>query len=230
MCQTGCQTRPLSTVDWLGALEHETTRLLAPFELLRDGQGGERDASLCGYRPDNKHLWYARLHSVRGALAAVPGHGASWSLYDGGFNTVLNLEKGPWSWVRVMGDGVQAFWEFNNNSLVLKVAQKGAPSEARRWIAAYQRLVQGRDGAGAKPKAAKANATWVSVMRWHIPLDPPSSVAAAVAPIIRAYGDRALFDLAAVEASRASPGGPLGQEVRGAPVGAPLGELELRRS
>ena len=51
--------------------------------------------------------------------------GAPWTLYDGGYNAVLNLSECQWSWVTVAA-GVKAYWECNDGNLVLKVKQREA--------------------------------------------------------------------------------------------------------
>ncbi|WP_428097607.1 hypothetical protein [Candidatus Rariloculus sp.] len=85
---------PPPGIDWLEALKHEQTRLTRAFQIGPDRRHW-------AYR-DRKHLSYALLASVKKELHNRHSEFGSWKLYDGGYNTVLNLSSDSgWSWNRV---------------------------------------------------------------------------------------------------------------------------------
>jgi len=179
---------PQPVSDWIQALEHEVLRLGHPFDLPREYQQRDQDLGRLGYRSD-KHIWYARLAAVRAVMTTVSPFGAPWTLYDGGYNAVLNLSECQWSWVTVAA-GVKAYWEFNDGNLVLKVEQREADAAARAWLSQYQQQAASitcPHGPNARPKEAKAGSTWISVLSWEINFRDPHQVAADAIEIIRAF-------------------------------------------
>jgi hypothetical protein len=180
---------PQPVSDWIQALEHEVLRLGHPFDLPREyQQQRDQDLGRLGYRSD-KHIWYARLAAVRDVMTTASPFGAPWTLYDGGYNAVLNLSECQWSWVTVAA-GVKAYWEFNDDNLVLKVEQREADAAARAWLSQYQQQaasITSPHGPKARPKKAKAGSTWISVLSWRITFRDPHQVAADAIEIIRAF-------------------------------------------
>ncbi len=82
---------PRPGAAWLEALKHEQTRFTRAFEI-------GTDQPRWAYRSD-KHLFYALLASVKRELENQYSEFGSWRLYDGGWNTVLNLDSdNGWSW------------------------------------------------------------------------------------------------------------------------------------
>ncbi len=165
---------PQPGIDWLEALKHEQTRLTRAFEI---GADGPRRA----YR-SNKHLFYARLASVKHEFESRYSEFGSWRLYDGGYNTVLNLASdNGWSWNRVAQGNATAFWEFNDRDFVLKIKQCGDESITRQWISEIQdNLVPGLLPNGLisrRPRRARAGSQWISVWRWKMPFDSAAKVA-----------------------------------------------------
>ncbi|MDD9996701.1 MAG: hypothetical protein OXQ89_03045 [Rhodospirillaceae bacterium] len=173
---------PRPGIDWLESLKHEQTRLTRAFEKGTDGPWQ-------AYR-SNKHLYYARLASVKRELENQYGDFGSWRLYDGGFNTVLNLTSdGGWSWNRVAQGNAKALWEFNDQDFVLKIEQCGDESATRKWISDIQaKLVPGHLPNGLisrRPRAARAGSQWISAWRWRMPFDSATEVAGRSVAIMR---------------------------------------------
>lgn len=174
---------PRPGADWLEALQHEQTRHTRAFEV------GCDESRWWAYR-SNKHVFYALLASVKHELRNRYRQFGSWKLYDGSFNTVLNLsgDRG-WSWKRVARGNAKAFWEFNDKEFVLKVEQCGDETTTRGWISEIQdKLVPGNLPNGLvsrRPRAAPAGSTWISVWRWRSPFDSAESVAKRCIDIIR---------------------------------------------
>jgi len=86
--------------------------------------------------------------------------------------------------------GVKAYWEFNDDNLVLKVEQREADAAARAWLSQYQQQaasITGPHVPKARPKKAKAGSTWISVLSWRITFRDPHQVAADAIEIIRAF-------------------------------------------
>ena len=122
---------PPPGIDWLEALKHEQTRLTRAFQIGPDRRHW-------AYR-DRKHLSYALLASVKKELHNRHSEFGSWKLYDGGYNTVLNLSSDSgWSWNRVAQGNAKAYWEFNDEEFALKVEQCGDETTTRKWIRAYK--------------------------------------------------------------------------------------------
>lgn len=168
---------PKAGRDWLEALQHEQLRLNNAFDLNSE----KREHA---YR-DSKHMFYALLNSVRKVLNEEYPNIGTWQLYDGGYNTVLNLE----SWKKVAGGNASAYWEFNDCELVLKVEQCGEESITRHWVDEMQRKVQNVEPPGRfearRPRKARDKSTWISVWRWRLPFDTARSVAECSANIIQ---------------------------------------------
>lgn len=178
---------PAPVQDWLNALGHEVYRLKNAWELTLDERRRYWDF---GYRSE-KHLNYALLDGVRKALRAANPELQHWSLYDGGYNAVLNLRAPGVSWVPVAADGqVLAFWEFNDLNLVLKVKQpKGTADAVEAWMKRYRAWVEGIRTSPPKeiPRRARAGSTWVSVLRWNLGFEKPEDVANAAAGIVEDF-------------------------------------------
>ena len=168
---------PKAGRDWLEALQHEQLRLNNAFDLSIE----RREEA---YR-DHKHMFYALLNSVRKILNEEYDNGGTWKLYDGGYNTVLNLD----SWTKVMGGNASAYWEFNDCELVLKVEQCGEENLTRLWVQEIQSKIQNLQlpcrVEARKPRRAKAGSTWISVWRWCLPFDTARSVAQHSVDIIQ---------------------------------------------
>ena len=155
--------------DWLEALRHENLRLNNAFDLTPK----QRETYWCyGYRSD-KHLFYALLNAVREILNEHDS-GGCWSLRDGGYNTVLNLE--PW---KLVADGnASVYWEFNDNQLALKVEQCGKDKITRKWVEETQNIALNLGpSCKVKPRKARAGSTYMSVIRWPLYFDTAHSVA-----------------------------------------------------
>ena len=168
--------------DWLDALEHERTRLAHAFDV------GDRDGRHKAYR-GGKHLAYALLASVKTELHNRYSEFGSWKLYDGGFNSVLNLtDDQGWSWIPVAQGNARFFWEFNNDVFVLKVQQRGDDKITRNWIAGIQPSLpppnSPQDITSWRPRAARAGSEWISVWRWRLPFDSAANVARRCVTII----------------------------------------------
>ena len=173
---------PQAGRDWLEALEHERLRLNGAFDLSSE----DREHV---YR-NRKHMFYALLHSVRKVLHDEHDKLGAWRLYDGGYNTVLNLRgDSEWSWNKVAGSNAEAYWEFNDCNLVLKVKQCGVDEITRDWIEKTQKKIQNLKlpcmVKSKKPKKARAGSKWISVWRWDLPFDTAHDVAERSVEIIR---------------------------------------------
>ena len=164
--------------DWLEALQHEQLRLNNAFDLTSE----RRDA----YR-DRKHMFYALLNSVKKVLNEEYPSIETWQLYDGGYNTVLNLE----SWKEVAGGNASAYWEFNDCELVLKVRRDGEERITRQWVEETQKNIRNLEftaqdrGKKTQNQKARAGSTWISVWRWCLPFDTAHNVAERSVDIIR---------------------------------------------
>ncbi len=160
---------PKAGRDWLEALQHEQLRLNNAFDLNSE----KREHA---YR-DSKHMFYALLNSVKKVLNEEYPNIGTWQLYDGRYNTVLNLD----SWTEVAGGNARAYWEFNDCELVLKVEQCGEESITRHWLDEMQRKVQNVEPPGRvearRPRKARDKSTSISVWRWRLPFDTARSVA-----------------------------------------------------
>ena len=162
--------------DWLEALGHENLRLNNAFDLTPE----QRKKYWCyGYR-SKKHLFYALLNTVRETLNEHDSAGC-WSLYDGGYNTVLNLE--PW---KPVADGnASVYWEFNDDHLALKVEQSGNDAITRKWVGeAQNRALNLESSCKIQPRKARAGSKYISVMRWPLCFDTACSVAERSCEII----------------------------------------------
>ena len=172
---------PRAGRDWLEALQHEQIRHNNAFDL-----SSEKRKRV--YR-DDKHMYYALLNSVRKVLSEEHDELSTWSLYDGGFNTVLNLQEDKWSWKEVAGGNAKAYWEFNDCELVLKVKQCRKEKITRDWVAKTQVKVQNLQPPckveSRKPRKARAGSKWISVWRWKLPFDTASCVSERSVEIIR---------------------------------------------
>lgn len=168
---------PKAGRDWLEALQHEQLRLNNAFDLNSE----KREYA---YR-DSKHMFYALLNSVKKVLNEEYPNIGTWQLYDGGYNTVLNLE----SWKKVARGNASAYWEFNDCELVLKVEQCGEENLTRLWVQEIQSKIQNlqlqRGIEARKPKKAKAGSTWISVWWWCLPFDSARGVAQHSVDIIQ---------------------------------------------
>ncbi len=187
----GTLDKPEPVAHWLEALEHEVWRLDNAFNLTADEQ---KNWWACGYRSP-KHVHYARLQRVRDALHRRYPDLGTWKLYDGGYNTVLNLRRGAHSWrPMIYNPGLTAFWEFNDNRLMLKVRREKGARDVKAWILRWQETAKRHrcPWPMETPKALKAKATWISVMAWKVPADAPETMAGAAAEVIRRFG--ALLD------------------------------------
>ncbi|MBM4321669.1 MAG: hypothetical protein FJ125_17440 [Deltaproteobacteria bacterium] len=172
---------------WCEALTHEQQRLEGAYTLPGALQSVWWNA---GYR-SLRHMMYAKLHAVRGALEAT-AICKPWHLYDGGFNTVLCLHgDSRRSWLPV-AKNVLAFWEWNDDRLVLKVEAKDGQSRemARRWLTAFQRRAgQVNCGVPQKtlPRAAHSGSTWISVQSWAPRFENPRVAADDAVAVIEAF-------------------------------------------
>ena len=183
---------PQAGRDWLEALEHERLRLNGAFDLSSE----DREHVYRG----RKHMFYALLHSVRKVLHDEHGELGAWQLYDAGFNTVLNLHRASeWSWNKVARDNAEAFWEFNDCILALKVWQCGVDEITRDWVEKTQKKIQTLKlpcmVKSNKPRKARAGSKWISVWRWDLPFDTAHNVAERSVEIIRKIS-KSLPDLA----------------------------------
>lgn len=180
---------PRPGLDWIESLGHEQLRLTKPFDLTPDQREQWWDY---GYRQD-KHPWYALLASVRTALAENYSDLGTWNLYDGGYNTVLNLAPGDLSWRPTAGDNAEFFWEFNNENLLLKVHpfEDKSVNLVREWIEeTKERVNEGYPGFGEGIRARKVGKKdpWsISVIKWELEDDFSTAhrVAGRAADIIR---------------------------------------------
>ena len=188
---------PAPVQHWLAALRFERTRLERAAELpeLEGHRPWEAGYPwwLLGYR-DAKGPWFGLLHALR-----LHPRGAGlgrWDLYDGGHNTVLNLDRGDWSWLAVAGGAGRAFWEFNDGDLVLKVQVLAKDNEqpVRTWIEDTQSRILAADPEARRPKRkAPKGKTWLTVVVWEraaLGWGEPAVVAARAAEIVRGHWAR----------------------------------------
>ena len=122
---------PKAGRDWLEALQHEQLRLNNAFDL-------SSEKRKLAYR-DHKHRYYALLNSVKKVLHEKYDSVGTWQLYDGGYNTVLNLAGER---EEVAEGNARAYWEFNDSELFLKVQQCGKEELTRNWIKKTQENIQ----------------------------------------------------------------------------------------
>lgn len=172
---------PKAGRDWLEALQHEQLRLNNAFDLSSERRGS-------AYR-NPKHMFYALLKSVKKALHEKYDSVGTWQLYDGGYNTVLNLKDSDWSWKNVAEGNARAYWEFNNSELFLKVQQCGKEELTRNWIKKTQENIQKLNtSCGSRVNQRKRKnwpSTWIGVWKWYLPFDKAHSVARCSVDIIQ---------------------------------------------
>lgn len=168
---------PKAGRDWLEALQHEQLRLNNAFDLSSE----KRELA---YR-DHKHMYYALLNSVKKVLHEKYDSVGTWQLYDGGHNTVLNLD----SRTEVAEGNARAYWEFNNSELFLKVQQRGKEELTRNWIKKTQENIQKLNtSCGSRVnerKRKKRPSTWIGVWKWYLPFDKAHSVARCSVDVIQ---------------------------------------------
>ena len=178
--------KPTPVAQWLEALAHEVWRLENAFHLTR----AERKSWwIWGYRSP-KHLHYALLQAVRENLHRRHPDIGTWQLFDGGHNTVLNLQRCPYSWIALKDHpGLTAYWEFNDRRLMLKVKREEDPTKTRAWIRTWQNTAKRQPCRWPMelPGALRASATWISVMTWEVPDDSPDEMADAAVAVIRQF-------------------------------------------
>lgn len=182
---------PPPVQDWLSALRHEETRLHRVMEL---GRAARETTWLANGFRSPKCVWYAVLNQVRTPLSRR-GLGR-WSLYDGGHNSVLNLSSHDNLWHPIASvPGLEAYFEFNDGELWLKVRLRGDEAEGRGWIQSYQARALALEGLPAhlprpeKPRRARKGSTWVGVLAWKgLTFDDLDEVADLTAQIVRTYG------------------------------------------
>ena len=172
---------PKAGRDWLEALQHEQLRLNNAFDL-------SSEKRKLAYR-DHKHRYYALLNSVKKVLHEKYDSVGTWQLYDGGYNTVLNLAGENWK--EVAGGNASAYWEFNDCELVLKVRRDGEERITRQWVEETQKNIRNLEftaqdrGKKTQNQKARAGSTWISVWRWCLPFDTAHNVAERSVDIIR---------------------------------------------
>ena len=156
--------------DWIESLRHEQLRLTNAFDLTPDQRKRWWDY---GYRTD-KHLSYALLSSVRKTLNDKHDDLGTWELYDGSYNTVLNLVHDDWSWRSVAGGNAEFYWEFNNENLFLKIHPCEDRDEqiAREWVEETKEKVREgypgfKEGIRAR-KVGKERPQSISVVKWEL--------------------------------------------------------------
>ena len=156
--------------DWIESLRHEKLRLTNAFDLTPDQREQWWDY---GYRAD-KHPFYALLSSVRKILNDKHDDLGTWKLYDGGYNTVLNLVRGDWSWRPVAGGNAEFYWEFNNKDLFLKVHPCEDRDEqiAREWVEKTKEKVREgypgfKEGIRAQ-QVRRERPQSISVVKWKL--------------------------------------------------------------
>ena len=98
----------------------------------------------------------------------------TWKLYDGGYNTVLNLVRGDWSWRPVAGGNAEFYWEFNNKDLFLKVHPCEDRDEqiAREWVEKTKEKVREgypgfKEGIRAQ-QVRRERPQSISVVKWKL--------------------------------------------------------------
>ena len=170
---------PRAGRNWLEALQHEQLRLNNAFDLNSE----KREYA---YR-DSKHMFYALLNSVKKVLNEEYPNFGPWRLYDGGYNTVLNLAGENWK--EVAEGNARAYWEFNDSKLFLKVQQCGKEELTRNWIKKTQENIQKLNtSCGSRVNERKRKnrpSTWIGVWKWSLPFDKAHSVARCSVDIIQ---------------------------------------------
>ena len=201
------ESMPPRGKEWYDSLKNELLRLNCAFEIKN------YDRSICdsndfgwwkyGYRSE-KHLYYSRLHSVKEILN-INGKFGKWALYDGGYNTVLNLnyfrKNSEYSWVRVPGREDNYYWEFNDNKLVLKVeyAKENGDDGIRTWIREKKLsikesgIVWPGDVTPHSPPS-RGGKWYISVFQWILPFDSAQSVAGHAVKIIELVDNSKILD------------------------------------
>ena len=193
--------------EWYDSLKNEALRLNCAFEIenYNSSISGSRDSDWrkrYGYRGnnDNKHLYYSRLHSVKEILSANEKFG-NLLLYDGGFNTVLNLKDEEYSWVRVPGREDNYYWEFNDNKLVLKVeyAKEKGDDGIKAWIGEKKLLIEESSivwpGDVTPHSPPRRGGNWyISVFQWELTFDSAESVADQAVKIIELVANSKILD------------------------------------
>ena len=193
--------------DWYESLKNEALRLNCAFEIENFDRGMYDSKEFgwwkYGYHSE-KHLYYSRLHSVEEFLN-VNGKFGKWALYDGGYNTVLNLnyrrEKSEYSWIRVPGREDNYYWEFNDNKFVLKVqyAKEYGDDGIKTWIKEKKLLIKESDidwPGGVIPNSpqSRGGKWYISVFQWILPFDSAQSVADHAVKIIELVDNSKILD------------------------------------
>ena len=187
--------------DWLASVLAEKSRRLAALEAYKAVREKTVDHWALGYR-SSAHLLYYVLDPLGRKLTKRIGD-SCWSLYSGGYNTVLNLKiDGKWSRTRSIRGNL--FFEFNDDSFLLKLrngewgeavkgkGKKNDPEKLRKVLTSVREEVLENspvDVPSADPiKGNRLDRTYLGVLRWRFDLTRQDEVVEAVAKIVDQCG------------------------------------------
>jgi hypothetical protein len=175
--------------DWVEAVKMEAARRELAHEVYRLCADNEDDLYWqYGYRSES-HLMYYVLDRVRDAVAKhLTG---PWELYSGGYNTVLNLQDGDKSWIKLRDINASAFFEFNDDWFVLKIWNKEEDKQSlKKWLDDFRKDAKSIETTPEveKPGRTTLGKTWLSVVRWKINFHDLDKVGMQVQNIINQFG------------------------------------------
>ncbi len=124
-----------------------------------------------GYR-SYKHLMYYVYALFRKYVETI-GHSPKWLIYEGGYNAVMNLDRGSDSWVKAKElPRVEWYFEFNDDIFHLKLHQQSEDSEAvSKWVDRCVKEMTNIDNARGMGTQFKRSSSWKkgwpSIAHWN---------------------------------------------------------------
>jgi hypothetical protein len=169
------ESAPQAVADWAQALELEVGRKALAMEVYCDWKRSARTEKendnrwRCGYRSD-KNVYYYLYHHLATEFR-IRGLDLDWSIYDGGYNAVMQFKKE--NSIPLTGHkGVECFFEFNDDRFVLK-AQNDDHSDLRELIGDLRKKIfsfQEANPSLPKPQGPARNIytrKWIEVVHWE---------------------------------------------------------------
>ncbi len=176
--------------NWMQALAIEIARRKLAPEVHRLNKEQRECFWQYGFR-SYKHLMYYVYAGFRDYLK-VTDCLAKWSIYDGGYNAVMNLVEGPESWREIPGlPGVKWYFEFNDDRFCLRLEQKSDDAEAViAWARKCREKLQAAETLDRI--RLKRNSTWRKgwplLGDWDVDFSDYQKLNERIDGIIRTYG------------------------------------------
>ena len=188
------ESAPGYVVDWIDAVKAERARRRLALRLYKSWKDDKTEPFWgYGYR-SYMHLMYYLLDSVRIAMEAAHPR-QEWHIGNGVHNTVLNSwDHARWTLGKPRAD---AYFEFNDERLILKVLNKTKGRGLKKWFKEVRERATARSDPSLPnlefPRTNRFDGRWLSVLYWPMDLGSPKRVQRVTDRVIKRFGPRGLL-------------------------------------